>query len=583
MASTRFYLAATTTPSISPAFSASWNSTATMIRRQLSTIHGPNTHSTQSVSETSATSPYNVGLRQYVSFPINTASAITGNIKLQMMCKEVSTNADAHIAIIIRRFDSTGATDRGTMLALTVGATEFATSVTNRALTAALSSVSGSVGDVLVIDIGIQFQNSTTTAQTASLEFGRNWIDDLPENETFGAGLATGGTPWIEFDSAIPMVTTEVQSFYLGAAGTSNLAFPTTPATPQAGTTFDGGTFSPGLFARRDRPTPLSNGKTISVTGGGLGTETFWRGEGQVTNKLAKQTVGAGNWVIQYNCKLSTLGADAQGFRCHLFVLKSDGTIRSTIGSSSPVDIASTSNVNRSVTIAASAVSIENGDAILLETEGYDAGSAATYTISLNRGVTSFLKPPATLLLGVAGPEFNAPDEFPMAGYSNILYNVFTAQNSPTRTSTIVLRVKNTSGSTTGNVQAAIYSVSEVSGADNPGTLILNSSSVSVAAGFDGFKTITIDTSGLVVGQKYIMAIAYDDVSIMSDFYYANTDPTRRGGAWTASFGTWANNPTTDFYYEGFPDSVYLSFQEEAASRIPVSGVAISGGASMSF
>lgn len=558
---TRFYFPPTTASAVNPAFSATWNSTTGMVRRRMRTTKNGGTHVTQTVTENVLTNPYNTGFRQYVSDPINTASAITGTIKFKQLANEILATADAYVAILIRRFSGDGATDRGTMLALTLSATELTTSSLNQVITGTLTSITGSVGDRIVVEVGAQFQNAISTNASARLEFGDRWPDDLPDNTTF---IGAGGNTWLEFSATIPFVTDDVARFYLGGDSTSVLAYPTTPAAILAPTTFTGGTFSAGRLARRDRATPNVTAKTVSVSGGT--GDDYFRGIGHVTDFLAAQTVPAGTWTVQWTCQVSSLGADTQGFRCVLFVVKPDGTKRADIGTTNIVDVASTSGVTRSVTVAAGSVLIENQDRILVETEIYDA-STGTYNLTLSPGLNSFLLPPQTLLLGSSGPAFQAATQFDLDGYDNHLSDMFVPQDSPTRTMEFVTKVKNRSGSVTGHIRVAIYSnLENGTGQDFAGSMIIASDDIPVAPSFSGEKRVILDLSMLTVGVKYHAVVCYDDTSILSVFYDTNPDVATRGCSFTGTYGTWPTNPTGT-YYEQAPDYTYVSFHKPTPLR----------------
>jgi hypothetical protein len=159
-------------------------------------------------TKTSATTSAigNVANRQYIFGPL-AAQTISGTVKGQLIGLESNAAADGTPAIGIRVIAPDASTVRGTALAVTARTLDAnneypTTTAANRTLaaSAALSSVSVTAGDYLVIEIGWR-ENSASANRSVTQTFGDvNGATDLPEDQTT---TGTTSDPWIEFSGNI--------------------------------------------------------------------------------------------------------------------------------------------------------------------------------------------------------------------------------------------------------------------------------------------------------------------------------------------------------------------------------------------
>ena len=163
-----------------------------------------NTNAEVGGAETSATAPYDVILRQFVSEPLQ-AQTISGTVKGQIRARESDPAAQMCAALVIRVVSNDGLTERGVLLAYFPAALSSgfdpATS-TNRKFppSTALTSVTCQDGDRIVVEIGHRAFNTVTTSYTGYVWFNNTiGTADLPEDEITTDNLC----PWIEFSQAL--------------------------------------------------------------------------------------------------------------------------------------------------------------------------------------------------------------------------------------------------------------------------------------------------------------------------------------------------------------------------------------------
>jgi len=182
---------------VSPAF-GSWGQTtdADRIKAVTTRINTAMTSKATAVSSTIQT----ILNRQYVYGPIQ-AVTINGTVKGQLRGWESHTSMDAVSAIGLRVVKP-DLSNRGVLLAITAGATEYvtgATTHTNRFTPAstALTEVVASDGDYLVIEIGCS-ETATATNRLVQQIFGDDHAtNDLAENET----AVAAHNPWVELST----------------------------------------------------------------------------------------------------------------------------------------------------------------------------------------------------------------------------------------------------------------------------------------------------------------------------------------------------------------------------------------------
>lgn len=214
MAPLRLYFPSSAgSPGISPTPDAGWERTADMVRRVA--VDTPSGSAMATASSASASTTGDILLAQYLYGPIATGFTLGGTVKGQIRASESGASADARAQIGIRVIAGDGSTVRGTALALDNGAlsSEFGAGLQNRRFprggAVALTTVAGSAGDYLVIELGARKHQSNFT--TVSLVFGDNAGSDLAENET----TFTANNPWIELSDGLVAVTAAATYCYL--------------------------------------------------------------------------------------------------------------------------------------------------------------------------------------------------------------------------------------------------------------------------------------------------------------------------------------------------------------------------------
>lgn len=156
-----------------------WDATATPATGKLG-LSPAGAAATVTKSETSATNNFDVLWGKWVSDGLIQNITIDGTVTWVLGVNE--SNADANAFIHVHMFVTQGDSDnvRGTLLTDSIGATEFSTTAAGRSEGAkTLSSVAAQTGDRIVVEIGIQFQNTHTTARNTALRYGNTGTVDL--------------------------------------------------------------------------------------------------------------------------------------------------------------------------------------------------------------------------------------------------------------------------------------------------------------------------------------------------------------------------------------------------------------------
>lgn len=222
---TRFYLHGPTdlfgqsiTPTITPAFDGEWDRTTNASRRRCSPFKNISVLAEVTDPEGTATSPYDVLLRQFISDPL-AAQTISGTVKGQIKCRESSDANDMSRALCIRVCSNDGTTIRGTLLndfpeSLTSEFKYGGTENRNFPPSTALSSVSASDGDRLLIELGYRSFNVLSGAlRYGYLTTGDDAASDLPEDET----ATDDYSPWIEFSATLTFQYNRIEIYQVMA------------------------------------------------------------------------------------------------------------------------------------------------------------------------------------------------------------------------------------------------------------------------------------------------------------------------------------------------------------------------------
>lgn len=204
---TRLYLPSTGAAAVSPAYDAGWDQPGSATRLRCVTSRIGSAMAAVAVSKSSATVPWNVLHRQYVSDPIG-AQVIAGTLKGQVLANQnVGGSSNCSAQLLIRVVSGDGSTVRGTLLAMqTTGGSTFNVTTDRNirfphqwtAPGASLSSVTAQSGDRLVIEIGHRTTRSSS-GRVGSLTVGDDSGTDLPEDETTTAA----NNPWLQFSQTL--------------------------------------------------------------------------------------------------------------------------------------------------------------------------------------------------------------------------------------------------------------------------------------------------------------------------------------------------------------------------------------------
>lgn len=210
---TRFYVMdATNTAPVSPTPDGSWEVTASLIRRELTT--GKTGASETKAIATTLNVPagaVDVLCVQAISAPLDSNQTISGNISGQAMCLESNAAADmdAQMVIWVAKSDLTS---RGTLIASNTTALshEFNTSARNiswpKGGSTTPTTVNAQTGDRLVVEWGFRKHENATTSRTGTIILGNPSGTDLPVDET-----STSGVPWIEFADNLTFTATKAR------------------------------------------------------------------------------------------------------------------------------------------------------------------------------------------------------------------------------------------------------------------------------------------------------------------------------------------------------------------------------------
>ena len=195
---TRFYFDPTNTPSISPAFDASFEQTATAVRRKL--VYKQTASSLITLANSAAftipitTTQDCLGV-QFVSDPLPAQRINASNLfTLVMGVLEGTLAANATLAVVVRVVTSTG-TARGALFSVYGTGLEYAVARETRIVSAsALTALSVLSGDRLVVEVGVR-ATAPSAAGTFTLRLGNNAASDF----ALTAALTTDLNPWCEF------------------------------------------------------------------------------------------------------------------------------------------------------------------------------------------------------------------------------------------------------------------------------------------------------------------------------------------------------------------------------------------------
>ncbi|MBE0671206.1 MAG: sortase [Anaerolineales bacterium] len=203
-APTRFYLQ-NAAAAVTTATRGAWDNTSGLVTRAMSTTKS-GAIATVAVAETSNINNYDVLMLKFISEPIP-AQTIAAGSTLNWVIGSQESNAAANNVFHVHAYvvSNDGTTLRGTLLNNNIDGGEWPTTAQGDAPSGAksLTSVTAQANDRIVIEIGYQAQNNSTTSRTGTLWYGGT-----------GGDLTVGGdetnlTGWFEFSQDLfPLNTT---------------------------------------------------------------------------------------------------------------------------------------------------------------------------------------------------------------------------------------------------------------------------------------------------------------------------------------------------------------------------------------
>lgn len=195
----RFYLSSSAAPATSPAFAGDWTRTSGAQRREMSTT--PDASSMANRGNSGQASPAKILTRQYVATSALGAGTFSGTVKGQIrgvLMNVFEGGVAGQFSIVGKIVSSDGSSVRGTFLAYTTfGAGLNSGTQTNRSLTeTAITPVVVQDGDLVVLEIGFDYQSGTNTTTNCSGRYGSSAGSDLPQDNSTTTDLR----PWFEFE-----------------------------------------------------------------------------------------------------------------------------------------------------------------------------------------------------------------------------------------------------------------------------------------------------------------------------------------------------------------------------------------------
>ena len=198
-AATRFRLSSTGTPSLSPAFDASWEQTGSVTRLIMLAGQKDGSALTNFTGTVPITTTQDILVAQFVSAPFSYRTRILGTCSMVIRDSESAGTANAHLAYSLRSYrPSTSAFQA--LASNFATQTEDGTTASTRIWSAqALTATTVEPGDVLVFEVGIHAA-APTAATSAVRRFGMPaGVADF----ALTSGLTTDLCPWLEIQSEV--------------------------------------------------------------------------------------------------------------------------------------------------------------------------------------------------------------------------------------------------------------------------------------------------------------------------------------------------------------------------------------------
>ena len=210
---TRCYFDPDNAPDVTPAVGAYWDQWDEAILGKLEfDTPGNNNSVTVEVTEVATEAQWRVLVGQFVSEPVDAVSATGLNYKFAFRCVESAAKADATIRVAYGRCNADGSSV--VTIAPVNEGTEFDDGVlTNRFYGPTnVNDLLVSQGQRLIVEVGVEFNNTKDTSYSASINFTDNHVTDLPENDT----ETTAYNSWFESGDTFTEASGEPAAIKLG-------------------------------------------------------------------------------------------------------------------------------------------------------------------------------------------------------------------------------------------------------------------------------------------------------------------------------------------------------------------------------
>lgn len=199
---TRFYLPASGTPAVSPAFDAGWEQTAQAVRRplQLKLRLSSTTALTNSTAITvPITTTQDILCAQFVSDPLPPQRLMAGTFSTVQRALESATTANVTLAVVVKAHPADGGASLGTIYSTFNIDTEFATTAATRIVNAqATTALTVNTPWRLVVEVG-GHAAAPTAAGTYTLRFGTAGASDF----ALTSALTTDLNTWAELSQDV--------------------------------------------------------------------------------------------------------------------------------------------------------------------------------------------------------------------------------------------------------------------------------------------------------------------------------------------------------------------------------------------
>lgn len=200
---TRLYFNNTAAPYTPTTIRGTWSLTTGAVTKLLGAAHDSGAPATVAVAETNSSTTYNVLWGRWISAPAAVSGNLSGVVSWAVGVKESSLSALDVLRVHIYVTTGSSDTPRGTLLANYTDTVRFTTTAAGiSSLDVAISTVAVTAGDRVVVEIGYEAQNSSTSSFTGTMNYGGNqFFRDLVAAQSSGSHGTdpTTGFGWVQF------------------------------------------------------------------------------------------------------------------------------------------------------------------------------------------------------------------------------------------------------------------------------------------------------------------------------------------------------------------------------------------------